>query len=276
MKEKYKDYNRAKFVDSALESEMCENGFIYFPSFITQKEVKALLDLYHSFHTTISSGKGMWNSMYDVGVENGSIISKEILSILKPYLDSIFTEYKAPVASFMSKNPGENGICEFHRDFSIMDENQNEYRNVWIPLVDIDRKNGALYALKKSHRLFDYPLPMFEKWNYIDLQDRLFQMASIFEVKAGDLIVYADRTLHGSFLNLSNQSRPVVHLGALPLNYQLAYYQLEGTKVKVHEVTENYYFSNEFEKSMDNFPLITEFEYEPPPINEDQLNELGH
>jgi hypothetical protein len=275
MKEKYKDYRRAKFADSSLESEMCDNGFISIPSFISQTDIKTLLDLYHSFHTSINAEKGMWNSMYDVGPENASTISNKILSTLKPYLERIFKEFKAPVASFMSKNPGEMGICEFHRDFSILDETQIEYRNVWIPLVDINRSNGALYALKKSHILFDYPLPMFEKWNYIHLQEKLFEKASIFEVNAGDLVVYADRTLHGSFLNLSQQSRPVVHLGVLPQTYQLAYYHLDKNRVQVHAVSEGYYFSNDFIKNKDNFPIINEFDYEPPTMDEEKLNELG-
>jgi ectoine hydroxylase-related dioxygenase (phytanoyl-CoA dioxygenase family) len=275
MKEMYNDYSRAKFSDSSLESEMCENGFVYIPSYISQTDLSSLLDLYHTFHTSVNAEKGMWNSLYDVGPENATLISDKILSILMPYLAETFKGFKAPVASFMSKNPGDKGICEFHRDFSILDETQVEYRNIWIPLIDINRGNGALYALRKSHRVFNYPLPMFEKWNYVHLQDKLFSKASVFEVNAGDLVVYADRTLHGSFLNLSQHTRPVVHLGVLPQNYQLAYYHLDNKRVKVHAVSESYYFSNEFVKNKDYFPVIHEFEYVPPIIDEEKLNELG-
>jgi hypothetical protein len=46
---------------------------------------------------------------------------------------------------------------------------------------------------------------MFEKWGYTHLQAQLFEKATVFEVKPGDLVVYTDRTLHGSFLDNSKK-----------------------------------------------------------------------
>jgi hypothetical protein len=69
------NYLRAEFLNPQLESEMCENGFVHIPSFLSQETIQQLYDLYASFHTEINPEKGMWNSMYDVGTENAAYIS---------------------------------------------------------------------------------------------------------------------------------------------------------------------------------------------------------
>lgn len=250
-----------------MEAEMQESGYVYLPGFLQPAVVSELRSLYELHHTTIEPGKGMWNSLYDTNKKTASEISDRILQLVIPALNKWFNEFKAPVASFMSKNPGEHGICDFHRDFSIADETSYEYRNVWIPLVDIESDNGALYALKGSHKRFNYPLPMFQQWPYIAMQNELFSKANVFTAKAGDLVVYADRTLHGSFLNKSANSRPVVHLGLLHPETQIAYYHLDGARVKVFEVPFEFYFMNSFGDLTGKYPLLYDFPYNPPHIS---------
>ena len=257
---------KAKLRDNNKEVEMSENGYCYFPNFLDASVLSELQELFYNAHKGNENDKGMWNSLFDIDKTNSRELSAEILRKLKPKLDSLFESYAAPVASFMSKNAGEAGVCEFHRDFSILDEEVFEYRNVWIPLVDVKKENGALYAHKGSHKVFNYPLPMFEKWPYTYLQDDLFKEAEIFEVNAGDLIIYADRTLHGSYLNKSDAVRPVIHLGALHPEYKIAYYHLNEEVVSVYDVPFEFYFQNNFGNVDGKFPLIKQFKYEPPKI----------
>lgn len=265
--EKDPKYRSAAFKDVNLEAEMQSNGYVYLPGFLDANVVTELYNLYRLHHTNIQPGKGMWNSLYDTSGHTANDISACILELVMPALSKWFQQFKAPVASFMSKNPGEFGICDFHRDFSIADETAFEYRNVWIPLVDIERHNGALYALRGSHRKFNYPLPMFQEWPYISQHDELFRKAEVFSVKAGDLVVYADRTLHGSFLNKSQKSRPVVHLGLLHPETQIAYYHLDGNEVKVFDVPFEFYFMNNFGDLTGKYPLLYSFPYAPPSVS---------
>lgn len=260
-------YACATLKNKEWEAQMQQDGLIYIPQFFPSEVIKKMLELYQRHHTEINKDKGMWNSLFDITPQESEAVSQEIRTTLLPFLNNLFENYEVPVASFMSKNPGEHGVCDFHRDFSILDETRFEYRNVWIPLIDIDESNGGLYVLKKSHVLFDYPLPLFEKWAYTHLQDALYCGADNLSVKAGDLVIYADRTLHGSHLNLSNTSRPVIHLGALPKNYEMAYYFKSGNKVKVFQVPASFYLQNKFGDVSDQYPLIHEFEYAPPKIN---------
>jgi Phytanoyl-CoA dioxygenase (PhyH) len=260
---------KATFKNREYEKAMERNGFVAIPGFLGAEKTAKLLALYKKHHTTIESDSGMWNSMYNLSKEVTSQVSESILQTLAPELTSLFENYAAPVASFMSKNPNELGVCDLHRDFSILDETKFEYRNVWIPLIDITLQNGALYALAGSHTKFNYPLPMFCKWPYAHLQDELFKQVEVFTVKAGDLVVYADRTLHGSFLNKSQEPRPVVHLGALPSDYELAYYYLSPDNlVKVFKVPYSFFFENNFGDQTGRFTLLHSFLFEPPLIKQ--------
>lgn len=260
-------YTCATLKNKDLEAKMQHDGFIYISNFLPKYELEKMWQLYRHHHPKPNTEKGMWNSLYELNPQDSMAVSQEILNSIRPYLNNLFENYEAPIATFMSKNPGEKGTCDFHRDFSVLDETRFEYRNVWIPLIDIDESNGGLYALKHSHIIFDYPLPMFEKWAYVHLQEALYSRAEEFSVKAGDLIIYADRTLHGSHLNLSYDSRPVIHLGALPLNYEMAYYYKSGNEVKVFRVPASFYLQNQFGDVSGKFPLIQKFEYAPPPID---------
>ncbi len=268
---------KATFKNEIYEKTISENGFVAVRNFLSPEKTSTLLALYKQHHAIAESDAGMWNSMYNLSKDIAPQISQSILATITPELNDLFESYAAPVASFMSKNPNELGICDLHRDFSILDESKFEYRNVWIPLVDITLQNGALYALAGSHKIFNYPLPMFCKWPYSHLQDKLDKHIDVFTVKAGDMVVYSDRTLHGSYLNKSQTSRPVIHLGALHPEYELAYYYLgPDNVVKIFEVPYSFFFENNFGDQTGRFPLLRSFLFEPPVINDLERTYANH
>jgi hypothetical protein len=253
-----------------LEQQFNEIGFVHIRSFLSNEEIIILKNLFDSSYNYNGEEQGMWNSLYNVGSQRSAELSVEILAILDQKLSSFFNTYKAPVASFMVKNPNKNGITELHRDYTTQDEDYFQYRNIWIPLVDTTSNNGALYAVKYSHRFFDYPLPMFCKWSYSQYQDLLFKNSDFIDAKAGDLVVYADRTLHGSFINQTKEPRPVVHFGLLHPEAELCYYWLnENTnEVTVYETPLSFYFENNFGNQDSRFPIRRKFVYSPPVFSE--------
>ncbi len=260
----------AEFKDQQLEDEFNNSGVVNIPAFLDKHEVGMLRNLFASCYNYAGEEQGMWNSLYNISPDSSSEVSSKILETLKSKLDATFKNYKTPVASFMAKNPNMNGVTELHRDFSIQDESVFQYRNIWIPLVDTTRENGALYALKYSHNLFNYPLPMFCKWPYLEHKEMLFSKCDIIESKAGDLVVYADRTLHGSFINKTKEVRPVVHFGLLHPDAALCYYYLnEETKhVSMYDVPFSFFFQNSFGNQDGKYPLSKQFQFAPPMYSE--------
>jgi ectoine hydroxylase-related dioxygenase (phytanoyl-CoA dioxygenase family) len=243
---------RPELNDRNIEEEMQENGFILIKNFLSASEIEKLFNYYSKFHTEISTEQQMWNSLFDIN--NGKKISDELLSVLVPKLNLILKNGRVPVATFMSKNPNKNSVCDLHRDYSIIDEEQFEYRNFWIPLVDTNKENGSLYVIPKSHKLFNEILPMFSVWRHRPVLNELEKYIHDVEAKAGDLVIYADRLLHGSYMNRTEKTRPVIHFGVLPENAELFYYKENKNtmEVSVYNVAPDFYFNlNDIENFSD-------------------------
>lgn len=266
----------AELKDAALERELQDTGYIRIPHFLSATEITTLLALYKGNHPTPEPDAGMWNSLYNASLDSPIAISERILSVLQPKLDTLFHSYYAPVATFMSKNNNEGSTCDLHRDFSIADETQYQYRNLWMPLVETSVNNGALFAVPGSHRVFDYMLPMFCEWPYRELLPELTAMAKTIECSAGDLVIYLDKTLHGSHVNRSGYSRPVVHFGALHPDVKLMFQWLDRAtgQVRVYQVPFSFYMQNDFSEPAGRYPLVREYAYSPPPIHPDMLKEI--
>jgi hypothetical protein len=256
----------ASLKNKILEVELSQNGFLLIKNFLNPNEVNKIFELYKTHHPQSDTDTGMWNSLYNAGTENGLEISRLVLEILKPRLDAVFDSYYAPVATFMSKNANPNSSCDLHRDYTTADETLYQYRNIWIPLVDTTMDNGTLYVVRGSNRIFDYTLPMFCEWPYKSLHHELLELTETIECNAGDMVVYLDKTLHGSHINRSNDSRPVIHFGALHPDVRLLFHFLDRNTnmVKAYEVPFQFFFENDFSEPIGRFPLYSEFEYAPP------------
>lgn len=254
-----------------FENSVEEQGFGHLSGFLNQQEIDALRTVFDR-HYSYNPDVGMWNSLYNIPADASAEVGTDILAVLHDKISALLGPYWMPSATFMTKNPNEHGVCELHRDFSVVDERTYEYRNVWIPLVDTTRRTGALYVLPCSHKVFDYPLPMFTKWPYEKMQEKLFEAIEVIEAKAGDLVVYSDRTLHGSFLHQGEGPRPVVHFGIFHPDCELMYYHLEEDGlVKVYPVPYAFYFENKFGNQDHRFPVRNKFQFDPPQIELGQV-----
>jgi len=258
----------AELKDQEAENSLNHNGFVVFKNFLNAPEVAELFALYKNHHPKANTDKGMWNSLYDISPDQGLSISEQILSILRPKLNALFVSYYAPVGTFMSKNCNPHSTCDLHRDFSILNEQEFQYRNIWIPLVSTNNNNGALYVLRGSNHVFDYVLPFQTQWPYGNLQNDLFPMVETVDAEAGDLVIYLDKTLHGSHVNYSNDSRPVVHFGVLHPDVELRFYQIDEMRenVKVYSVPFKFFFERDFDAVAQKYPLIQQFKFSPPAL----------
>jgi hypothetical protein len=121
--------------DQNLEREITDMGYVVIPGFLSGGEVDTLLAL-HRVHYT-EPGQRCWNSHIDLSIEAGLEISNQIRALFEPGLERIFSDWRFPYAQFISKIPGLEHRCLLHRDDSIFDETEVEYRQLWLPLVDL-------------------------------------------------------------------------------------------------------------------------------------------
>lgn len=265
----------ARFLDSGIESELNQNGFVHIAGFLTPEEKDDFFSLYKSLHVDTRFEKSMWNSLYDLPEESGLQASERIKQFLTEKFKDKLSDFKIPVASIMVKNPTTDSHCDLHRDYTAFDESCFEYRNGWIPLIDINEQNGALYVVPKSDHVFDYPLPMFTEWPYKQMIPELMNHIRVVYARAGDLVVYKDRTLHGSFQNHTAQPRPVIHFGLLHKDASTFYYRKNtvNNQVDVFSVNPEFFFEKDPDGILAGKKPDKSFPYNPPSLTLDEVLE---
>ena len=238
---KLKNHNDDKFLQ--------ENGFIVIHDFLSEKQLKSADSIKENLmlkHTTLDPV--FWNSLWNVPEIEFERSSDDLLGLMKGNLDERLKDYEVPQVSIMVKLPGEHTACYPHRDFSILNEETNQYWNAWCPLIDIDDKIGPLYALRASHIKLNHILAFNEKWPYIDYYKEVEKLSEHFKIKKGDLIIYCDRTVHGSIPNRTKRTRGNLHFGILPLNADYKYYKKKEEQILVYDVDLSFYTQRKFKE----------------------------
>ena len=80
--------------------------------------------------------------------------SEIIRSTAFSYLENILIDYKMFMGSFIVKHNDKNSELGVHQDMTLVDESIYTGINVWAPLCDTNEKNGTLYLIPKSHKIF--------------------------------------------------------------------------------------------------------------------------
>jgi len=263
----------AQFRSPDLQKKYEDWGYILIRNFLDKSEISQLLGLFHAHYPQVSPTSTLWNSLCDIPHEKSFVLSDAILRIVKPKLDAYFTDYLAPAATFLVKNPLESGNILLHRDFSVQDEENYSYQNIWLPLVDTTPENGQLCVLRRSHHFFNYPLPHNIIWPYREHEGLMMKYCDFIDAKAGDVIVYNDRTLHASYPNKTSGPRPVVHFGLLHPQAELLYHYLdeETGEVTAYEVPFQFFFKNLWGNQDGKYPVFKKFKYEPPQLSRNEI-----
>lgn len=233
------------FKDKDLQSQFEEDGFIKIP-LLNEDEIidlkKFYLELKHEhvgnygFHVTLDSTDQSYIT---------TIFSK-LFSTLKPKLNPILQNYKAFTASYVIKEVGLQNIVPPHQDWSFVDESKFCSATVWIPLMDVNKNNGALSVIKGSHRLFNTPRNSPSPQSKSILSDHLFTLfpyVQVVEMKAGEALVFDNRLIHASPPNISDQTRIGVGIGITQRDAQLLhYYEVPNSNViNVYKVEEPFF-----------------------------------
>ncbi|HEX8719440.1 MAG TPA: phytanoyl-CoA dioxygenase family protein [Pyrinomonadaceae bacterium] len=158
---------------------------------------------------------GFQSSLHLPCPERRAAIHGFITRIFDEHLSRYFHDYRAVAGSFVSKQPGEGGTVQPHRDWSLVDESRHTSLNLWAPLCDTTRENGALGLFKGSHRLrptinsTNMPSPVY-------VPDEYLKHITFFRMKAGEVLVFATQMIHASWPNTSGRPRAAASVGIIP------------------------------------------------------------
>lgn len=213
---------RPVFYDEQYNVHLQKNGYIVVP-LLDEDEVNFLL----SEHKKIEPNKeeAFYTSIWHNDENYRKKVNELISSILPIKLSSILIHYKPVFANFMVKKAQEKSFLDFHQDWTFVDEKKFVALNVWIPLVDTNKNNGALQVIKGSHH-FDIPFRgrnIEGSYWHLSKYIRIF-FAQLLDVPKGHAVIFDERLIHGSFDNTSQEDRLAVSNVMIPQEATLFHY----------------------------------------------------
>lgn len=197
------------FKDKDLQENFDKNGFVKVALF-TEDEVTVFKQFYQD---NLISDKQQYGFNVSIDEEDDSLRQKYnnfYLNEVFPAFEKIFFEPKFFTGSFMIKEPIPTGTVAAHQDWTFVDETQFYSIMCWISLDDVNIDNGAMAFLKGSHKIFSqlrgFPCPLVpepvEQHRY-----KLMPYLEVVETKKGEVLIFDNKTIHGSYPNMSSNTR---------------------------------------------------------------------
>ncbi|HLP19107.1 MAG TPA: phytanoyl-CoA dioxygenase family protein [Chitinophagales bacterium] len=266
------------FKDEAMQARFDKQGFLIVP-LLDAEDVKYLSDFFDALHPDLPT-EGFVSGSYSPDLDYKKKASDEIVKVFSKHYERLFVDYQPFGAAFLFKMPSQNSDLAIHQDWTIVDEENYVALNCWVPLTDVNEKNGALQIVPGSHynalkTLRAPTLPFFFSGN-----DDLVEQESIpMCVKAGEAVILNQSVIHYSAANTSDKIRKAITAGVkskgspMQFNY---YNEDKPGKVEVFEMPEEFLISfKDFANDIFRRPYMGESkgyrEYKMPQFTREEL-----
>lgn len=222
-----------------LDKMLLTNGFVVVP-FLTEKEVDDLVTFYFANHS--SSKEGMYATAHVPDIAFRMKMNDFIKKVFSRAIDEYFEHCNPLGGSFIAKGKGAKGTLQPHQDWNIVDEDLFRSFNIWVPLVDLNEKNGAIKILPQSHSW----LKTYRSANigsiFQDFNDLLWEKTLPLYMKKGEALIYDHRLLHASSENVSDELRLAAVYGIIPSEAEMYYYhKVDDSRVEVFESNPDFF-----------------------------------
>jgi Phytanoyl-CoA dioxygenase (PhyH) len=191
---------------------------------------------------------------------------QKVDALLEPFgkriIDEHMMDYDLIIGTFMMKGAGENSAMYPHQDWTLVDETKHASFNIWIPLIDVDFKNGAMSIMNGGHQM-----PFTKRGSCVPdaLQDYTQfypDNLTYLPMKAGQALIYDHRCIHVSPPNISGKVRPACAIGIAPKATEVFhyYYDKNNLILKKYKADKNFYFNHVYNQieNPDNAQLLSE------------------
>lgn len=235
----------------SMQEEIAKNGFVLIKDFLDDYQLlqaKNILNKNSNFQ--IFTGEPRYTSMERESPENKVLISNLLEQLLLPSLMKFFKDFKCPVFQFFIKMPHSDGEVGMHTDTTLLLNPAIEpHYGIWIPLQDVDENNGTLMLAKSSHQWFNGVLTSSVNWPFFPYLSKIEEKAIKLNLKAGELVVFDNRLIHGSTYNASEKPRLCV-AGRVTHQYS-QYYSFfkenpDENLISVYEEADDFYLNEKF------------------------------
>ena len=264
------------FQDDALQQRFETYGYVVLP-FLSADEVAALARTYREMFPGLP--EGFYSTSFSRDEPAKAKLSAVVDAVFEEKVDRLAAPYRKLGSCFLSKSPGERGEMPIHQDWTVVDESRYQSLTIWVPLCDVDERNGALRVLNGSHRFSDALRAPTLPDPFREVKAEIEADLVTVPMKAGEAIIFSQALLHASPPNLSGQERDVVTFGFVPEKAELLYhYRNEAGNVERYAVPDTFFA--EYNTDIGTRPatgtLREEFEYASPVYTAADYRRMQH
>jgi hypothetical protein len=277
---------RPVFTDATLQRRYEECGYVAFP-LLDEGRVREIRESYARLVLEDPYGIGYKVSLYSAALDTRRRARDFLIEAAFPALEPMLANRTPYMATYLVKEPGGRSIPT-HQDWTHCDETHDDSVMCWIPLSDVDERNGGLGFVDGSHRWFDYAraFPYMVAQTPIDrCGPQLVAHLRFLPMRAGDVVVFNNRVVHGSLPNHGQDPRIAFSFALHPSDTPLLGYYLKpqsGAKVLLrYQATPEFYLEypnprlGELYQRHEHVPgySFEEIPYDVPPATWSDLEE---
>ncbi len=276
------------FINEEYNNSFLKDGYCKINgSFLNSAEIKTVLDWFHGSDLDKKSESSQYHVINSPNKNELSHISSKLEKFIKPKLETVINEPVIIFGTFVIKFPDSKGILHLHQDGSLLDEDEDNISlTCWIPLVDVDMRNGCLGFIKNSNHIYNSVRPAPFPATYVPLKKHAFSLlpyVNFVPMKAGEMVVFDSKTFHGGFPNFTNQTRYVLTFWITTHKSNLVFYYLKpGTKDKILKYKIDKDFFTKYDnallyemytqnKKIEDYTIVDELVYNPENISKFQM-----
>ena len=277
------------FKDANLQEQFEKNGFVKIPA-LEQEQIDQLLQLHKELNLKDEKGYGFHVGMDNADKELVKNMVSRIKEVAMPKVEDNLTGAQVFTASFVLKEPNPQGVVPPHQDWSFVeDEKKHCSVTCWIPLQDVNMENGCLGVIKGSNRFFSSVRPSPSPQVGTPLKNHMytiFPYLELQEMKAGEALIFDNRTFHASPPNTTESPRIAVGLGFTQVEAEIRHYYLkpgtDDTLLK-YEIDPEFFLkydnmglSKMYDegKNIEGYELVEEIPYEWEDLSDDEMRSL--
>jgi len=257
------------FKDPVLQEQFETNGYVVLP-FFSQADIDALLLGYQNLPDI--NDEGFFANMFSDNIAYKKMTHDLITGVAQKAVDTLLINYKIVAASYVTKKNGESSYMPPHQDWSVVDETKYVSLNIWFPLVEVSKDNGAIYLLRKCHTL-----PIVNRGTLIPsafnkVTNMNFETLTYLPMKPGEVLIYDHRMIHASPPNTTNQTRIAVATLTVPQDVQLVHFfqNPETNKIEKYQIEDDFFLHYTY--GMNKLPENAKFLENVSYINPELLN----
>lgn len=205
-----------------------ENGYLL-TQFLDDDDVKELVDYYNQLDNNHVGEYGFHVSMDNRNYDFVKGVIDKLESVVFTKAKTIFAPCQMFTASYVVKEPRVNSFVPPHQDWSFTDDREYNSVTVWTALMDTDISNGAMAVLPGSHKWFTGPRASPSPGYITPFQAHgmdLFPYMKLIPMKAGQSLIFENKTLHASPPNNSGVARIGAGIGVSQLGSPLLHYNV--------------------------------------------------